>query len=84
MRVAYGGQETLTFMDYIDLGTGRTLLAEPGGMYDITPVSGRPVDEAPAPWFAPVDDQVWAEAQAVSEVEPEPQPEPPNPSRPEG
>lgn len=51
MRVAYAGQETLTFMDYTDTETGRTLRAEPGGVYDITPVSGRPVDECPAPWF---------------------------------
>ena len=55
MRVAYGGQEVLTFMDYLDLGTGRTLRAEPGGVYDITPTSGRRVDEVPAPWFTLVE-----------------------------
>ena len=54
MRVAYGGQEALTFMDYIDTATGRTLHAEPGGVYDIIP-AGRPVDEYPAPWFTPVE-----------------------------
>ena len=79
MRVAYGGQEVLTFMDYIDLGTGRTLHAEPGGVYDITP-AGRPVDEYPARWFAPVEGESvplpWAaEPDAVPEPEPEPAPE---------
>ena len=54
MRVAYGGQEALTFMDYIDTATGRTLHAEPGGVYDIIP-AGRPVDEYPANWFTPVE-----------------------------
>ena len=76
MRVAYGGQEALTFMDYRDEETGRTLHAVPGGVYDITPVSGRPVDEVPAPWFTAVDDQQWAEAQAAREAEAQPAPEP--------
>ena len=53
MRVAYGGQEVLTFNDYIDLGTGKTLHAEPGGVYDIIPAAGRLVDEVPAQWFTP-------------------------------
>ena len=78
MRVAYGGQETLTFMDYLDLETGRTLRAEPGGVYDITPTSGRRVDEVPAPWFTAVEGESvplpWA-AEAVPEPEPEPAPE---------
>ena len=83
MRVAYGGQEAMTFMDYIDVATGRTLHAEPGGVYDITP-AGRPVDECPAPWFTPVDDQAWAEAQAAQEAAPEPAPEPEPEPAPEG
>jgi hypothetical protein len=68
VRVAYGGQEALTFMDYTDLETGRTLHAEPGGVYDITPVSGRVVDEVPAPWFTPVDPDAWAAEQAAREA----------------
>ena len=88
MRVAYGGQEALTFMDYTDTETGRTLHAEPGGVYDITPVSGRPVDEVPAPWFTAVDDQAWAEVQAAREAEaqaePEPEPSPEPETQPEG
>ena len=51
MRAAYNGIEVLTFNDYIDLETGRTLTAEPGGTYDIAPASGHAVDEVPAPWF---------------------------------
>ena len=77
MRVAFGGQEALTFMDYIDTATGRTLHAEPGGVYDIIP-AGRPVDEDPAGWFTPVEGepapQVWAsEPDAVPEPEPTPE-----------
>ena len=68
MRVAYGGQEALTFMDYRDTETGRTLYAVPGGVYDIEPVSGRPVDEVPAPWFTAVDPEAWAAEQAAREA----------------
>jgi hypothetical protein len=53
VRASYTGHEALTFGDYIDLETGRTLFAEPGGTYDIMPASGRNVDEIPAPWFVP-------------------------------
>lgn len=81
MRVAYGGQEALTFMDYRDTETGRTLYAVPGGVYDITPVSGRVVDEVPAPWFTrvkgpPAPPVYAAEPDAVPEPAPEPAPEP--------
>ena len=54
MRVAYNGHEALTFTDYLDLETGRTLHAEPGGTYDIAPASGHVVPEVPEPWFTPV------------------------------
>jgi hypothetical protein len=53
VRVAYAGIETLTFNQYIDLDTGKTLTAEPGGVYDIAPASGHTVDDVPAPWFTP-------------------------------
>jgi hypothetical protein len=76
VRAAYAGQETLTFNDYIDLGTGKTLHAEPGGVYDITPASGRLVDEVPAQWFTAIEGepapQVWA---AEPDAAPEPVPE---------
>lgn len=54
MRAAYTGHEALTFNDYMDLETGSTLFAEPGGVYDIAPASGHNVDEIPEPWFAAV------------------------------
>jgi hypothetical protein len=76
MRAAYTGHEALTFGDYIDLETGRTLLAEPGGVYDIAPASGRNVDEIPAPWFVlatPVKER--ATLKAVPLAPPEPAPE---------
>ena len=73
MRVAYAGHEALTFSDYTDLGTGRTLHAEPGGVYDITPASGRVVPEVPEPWFVPVAPEPVAEVWAA---EPDAVPEP--------
>ena len=54
MKAAYTGHEALTFNDYVDLGTGRTLTAEPGGVYDITPASGHAVPDVPEGRFAPV------------------------------
>jgi hypothetical protein len=51
---AYNGHEALTFTDYLDLGTGKTLRAEPGGTYDVAPASGRAVPDVPEPWFTPV------------------------------
>jgi hypothetical protein len=55
VRAAYVGHEVLTFTDYTDLETGRALRAEPGGVYDIAPASGRVVPEFPEPWFARVE-----------------------------
>ena len=63
-RAAYTGNETLTFSDYLDLDTGRTLTAEPGGTYDVAPAGGS-VPEVPVPWFTPV--QEWA-PQVVAEI----------------
>lgn len=51
---AYNGHEALTFTDYLDLGTGKTLRAEPGGIYDVAPASGRAVPDVPEPWFTAV------------------------------
>ena len=51
---AYTGHETLTFPDYLDLATGKTLRAEPGRTYDVAPASGRVIPEFPEPWFTPV------------------------------
>jgi hypothetical protein len=50
----YLGHEALTFPDYLDLETGRTLTAEPGGTYDVAPASGRLVPDLPAQWFTVV------------------------------
>jgi hypothetical protein len=75
VRAAYTGHEALTFGDYIDLETGKTLLAEPGGVYDIAPASGRNVDEIPAPWFvpaaAPVKERATLKAVPLAEPAPE-------------
>ena len=80
MRVAYAGHEALTFTDYTDLGTGRTLRAEPGQVYDIAPASGHVVPEVPEPWFVRAEGEpepvVWpAEPDAVPEPEPAPEPQ---------
>lgn len=74
---AYGHHEALTFTDYLDLGTGKTLHAEPGGTYDISPAAGRVVADVPAPWFTPVT--AWdggSEEEAAPEAEAEPAAEP--------
>jgi hypothetical protein len=66
MHAAYAGQETLTFGDYIDQTTGKTLVGEPGGVYDIAPASGHVVPEIPVPWFTWIeDDDAWKEMQAA-------------------
>jgi hypothetical protein len=57
---AYNGHEALTFTDYLDLGSGKTLHAEPGGTYDIAPASGRGVPEFPEPWFTAVQGEAAA------------------------
>ena len=68
MRAAYTGHETLTFMDYLDLESSRTLTAEPGGVYDVAPSGGRPVPDLP-PGFAAVE-QEQADAGAGEADEP--------------
>ena len=55
MKAAYTGHEALTFNDYVDLETGRTLTAEPGGVYDIAPASGHAVPDVPEAWFAVIE-----------------------------
>ena len=90
MRVAYTGTEALTFSQYMDLETGQTLHAEPGGTYDITPASGHAVPEVPEPWFVAVQDeapvpQAWvAEPDAVPDPEPAPEPDPESAPEPQG
>ena len=91
MRVAYTGHEALTFTDYIDLEAGKTLHAEPGGVYDIAPASGRNVLEVPEPWFVRVvlpslgvwigvgrelTDEGTPEPELTPDVVPEPDPAP--------
>ena len=75
MRVAYAGHEALTFSDYIDLETGRTLHAEPGGVYDIAPASGRVVPEVPEPWFVSAEPEPEVRA-TEPDAEPEPEQDP--------
>jgi hypothetical protein len=82
VRAAYTGHEALTFSQYMDGGTGRTLHAEPGGVYEVTPASGHVVPEIPAAWFVPVDenDQPAPDLWPVTpEGEPEPGSEQDNP-----
>ncbi len=83
MRVAYVGHEALTFSDYMDTESGKTLYAEPGRVYDITPASGRTVPGVPEPWFIAIDDGAWNGARAALDeaframetAQAEPQPE---------
>ena len=68
----YHGHETLTFPDYTDLDTGRTLTAGPGRSYDVAPASGRLVPDLPAGWFTPLegeDLEAHVARQAAAEAE---------------
>ena len=56
MRVVYTYHEPRTFSDYMDLETGKTLYAVPGGTYDVAPASGHVVPGFPVPWFDFADD----------------------------
>jgi hypothetical protein len=56
VRAAFTGSAPLTFMDYIDGETGRTLTAVPGGVYEVVPVAAHPVPEVP-PGFVPVEEK---------------------------
>ena len=40
--LTYYGHETMTYMDYTDLATGKTLVCVPGGTYNVVPASGHP------------------------------------------
>jgi hypothetical protein len=40
--VTYNGHYTVTYMDYIDTATGKTLVCQPGQTYNVTPASGHP------------------------------------------
>ena len=74
MRAAYTGHQTLTFPDYLDVETGRTLTAEPGRSYDVAPASGRQVPDLPAGWFVPVEGQERGEEVEVPGEAAEPEP----------
>ena len=65
MRATYVGHEALTFSDYIDLETGKTLHVMPGGVYDVAPASGHVVPEFPEPWFTRVGDAPEAASAAM-------------------
>src|SRR5579864_2932571 len=86
-RAAYTGHEALTFTDYLDLETGRTLHAEPGGVYDIAPASGRAAAEVPEPWFTAIGSGPGEPAPEAWTPEPDAEPEPapePDQDHPEG
>ena len=68
MRAVYTGHEALTFSDYLDLNTGKTLYAEPGRTYDIAPASGRVVPGFPVPWFDFADDEAQVAEPSAEEA----------------
>ena len=75
MRAVYTHHEALTFSGYLDQETGKTLVAEPGGTYDITPAAGA-ADEIPFPWFVPAGEDGEPAPLLESEPGPEGEPEP--------
>ena len=38
--ITFYGHETMTYPHYIDLGTGKTLVCQPGQTYNVVPASG--------------------------------------------
>jgi hypothetical protein len=62
----------MTFMDYLDLSSGRTLTAEPGGVYDVAPAGGRNVPDLP-PGFTAVQEDEQDEPAEAAEDEPAPE-----------
>jgi hypothetical protein len=78
MHAAYTGNEALTFSQYIDVETGKTLHAEPGGVYEVIPASGHEVPEIPVPWFEWIEDDAdWEKARAAFEASRQPADEDP-------
>ena len=75
MRAAYTGNEPLTFSQYADVETGKTLHAEPGGVYEVMPASGHVVPEIPAAWFVSVDELIEEADPDLWSVTPEPEAE---------
>jgi hypothetical protein len=73
VKAAYTGHETRTFMDYLDLETGRTLTAEPGGgPYDVVAAAaGRPVPDLPPGFIAVAEEKEVKPAEAADEPAPE-------------
>lgn len=39
-KAKYAGHETFTYLHYLDLSTGTTLVCQPGQTYDIAPAGG--------------------------------------------
>ena len=58
MKHVFHGDVTTTYAEYIDAEHERTLVAEPGGTYDIAPARGH-VRELPMP-----PDDRWTPAKA--------------------
>lgn len=46
-RYVYNGAEPQTYPQYLDAGKGTTLVAEPGGTYDVAQVEGHTVPGEP-------------------------------------
>lgn len=61
MRLQYTGQVAVTYMDYLDLDTGKSLTVTPGGVYDVALASGRLGDSEAVPQgLAAVEEKVPA------------------------
>jgi hypothetical protein len=58
VKATFHGDGETTFAEYIDTAKGSTLVAEPGGTYDIAPAAGH-VRELPMP-----PDDRWTPAKA--------------------
>jgi hypothetical protein len=71
MTHAYGGTETRQYPAYRDASSGSTLVAEPGGSYDMEPVAG--AEDLPVPprdglWPVPEETEAPEVAELAGEI----------------
>jgi len=70
----YSGYLSVTYGDYIDLGTGKSLQVVPGGVYDIQ-ATGFGAPDIPPGDFTLVTDDDEKEDEEKEDTEPSPAPE---------
>lgn len=73
--VPYNGHVTMTYMDYIDTATGKTLVCVPGNSYSIAPASGHPSATTGTPTDGRFNNTASGREGALDEEEPDEEPD---------